>query len=48
VLKYFDMYIQQRFVATEMEEFEQVQFAEDWFAYDDAIAMRRWLEGDLD
>jgi hypothetical protein len=24
VLKYFDMYIQQRFVATEMEEFEGV------------------------
>ncbi|KAH9574021.1 hypothetical protein CY35_01G032800 [Sphagnum magellanicum] len=43
VLKYFDMYIQQRFVATEME-FEQVQFTEDWFAYDDAIAMRTWLE----
>ncbi|CAK9189659.1 unnamed protein product [Sphagnum troendelagicum] len=44
VLKYFDMYIQQRFVATEMEEFERVQFTEDWFAYDDAIAMRKWLE----
>ncbi|CAM6055233.1 unnamed protein product [Sphagnum tenellum] len=43
VLKYFDMYIQQRFVATEME-FERVQFTEAWFAYDDAIAMRAWLE----